>query len=186
MAWHFTLTEWELLMRYIAPSRPMRFLLSLCALPLLALAACSDTPTAPAEATGRYALEQVDGAPLPAAIFDGVVADTSGDFHLKVVATTGWLELTAGGRYDHGVDLAVTIDGQPQPMVRWRDHGVYVQHADTVPLGPRKSVQRSNTLSFDSEYLQNVSFDGAIEQGRLHIVQDLAGEGRVARFSFRR
>ncbi|HEU4697907.1 MAG TPA: hypothetical protein VFS40_01895 [Gemmatimonadales bacterium] len=139
---------------------------------LLGAAACGDGSTGPGSLAGRYALAQVEGAALPAPIFDGTVPDPNGDFHLRVTATTGWLELTADGRYDHGVDLAVTIDDQPQPPVRWRDHGVYTVAGDS--------------LAFDSEYIENVAFRGSIEAGRVHVVQDLSNEGPTARYTFAR
>jgi hypothetical protein len=157
-------------MRLAAPRRRTLALPALFA--LLAASACTDAPTTPATLAGRYPLGHVAGAPLPAPIYDGVVQDPGGDFHLRVEATSGWLELGADGRYDHGVDLAVTIDGAAQPATRWRDHGVF-------------SI-RGDSLAFDSEYVENVAFAGQVDGGRIHVDQDLAGEGRPARFTFSR
>jgi hypothetical protein len=148
-----------------------------CLLGFLLLAgagACSDGPTTPAELAGRYPLRSVAGAPLPAPIFDAVVPDPGGSFRLRLDATSGWLELTADGHYDHGVDVAVTIDGTPQPVTRWRDHGRYTVQGDT--------------LAFASEYIQNVSFRGLAGADRVHVDQNLAerlaGTGTPARFTF--
>jgi hypothetical protein len=139
-----------------------------------AASACAEGPTTPAALAGRYPLQRVAGSPLPAPIYDAVVPDTSGNFHLRLDATTGWLELTADGHYDHGVDLAVTIDGTPQPTTRWRDHGRYTVQGDT--------------LAFDSDYIQDVSFRGVAGAGRVQVDQNLAepiaGAGAAVRFTF--
>jgi hypothetical protein len=146
---------------------------ALTAVVFLGAGACGgDAPTQSEDLLGRRTLEQVDGVGVPAPVFDDVVQDDSGSFHLRVVATSGWLELGANGRYDHGIELAATIDGQPAPTTHWRDHGMYTVRGDTV--------------DFESAYLENVSFHARVADRRLHVDQDLVGEGRAAQFTFGR
>jgi hypothetical protein len=68
--------------------------------------------------------------------------------------------------------LTPTIDGVPQTVSLWRDHGQFTLQGDSV--------------HFVSEFLQNVQFAGAANAGRLEIEQDLPGEGRLARYAFAR
>jgi hypothetical protein len=142
---------------------------------LLGAAACGDEPFTPSTLAGQYTLAQAGGQPLPGAVFDGIIHDSSGtipDFHLRIVASSGSLTLTADGRYQHAVDLVATIDGAPHSMPRWRDHGQFTLQGDSV--------------HFDSEFLQGVQFAGAAKAGRLEVEQDLPGEGRLARYAFAR
>jgi hypothetical protein len=148
---------------------PSRFAL------LLVAASCGDGPLTPSSVAGTYALAQAAAQPLPGVVFDGVIHDPSGaspDFHLIITATSGSLTLSSDGRYQHAVDLAPAIDGAPQPISRWRDHGQFSILGDS--------------LHFTSEFIQNVRFDGSAAGGQVHVAQDLSGEGRSARYSFTR
>jgi hypothetical protein len=86
---------------------------------IASFAACSTPQTS--IKLERFELEGVGDAALPATIFDGMVNAPEGVFHLRIEAVTGWFS-TDNRRYEHGVDLRTSINGQVQPLTYWRDH----------------------------------------------------------------
>lgn len=141
---------------------------------LAAVVSCSDTagPGEPAAGTpaGIHVLETANAAPLPAVVFDGHVSDQEGGFHLRVVAIEGVLELKANGRYEHTMRHHVYIDGVLSAQPRWTDRGPWVAGATSV--------------SFASDYIEDVAFTGTRGPDRLDISQDHVGEGVPAQYRY--
>ena len=128
----------------------------------LLLAACGSDTTQPGATTGTYLLVSANGQPAPALIHSGPYTDTGGLLEVHVTADT--IQLLDGGRYAQRAKLEARVDGQLVSRSTWSDHGV---------------VSRTGSLlHFDSDYLQNVAFDGTLTSaGELRVTQNLAGEG---------
>ena len=139
------------------------------------VAACEDDVTAvPPEAVphvvGSYALERVNGALLPAVVFEGNVADAAGDYHLRVVATHGAIDLYADSSYWQRVQHSVYINGALVPGMRWADYGVFQARADSV--------------RFASDLPQGFRFTAVRNKARLDMARDHIGRGRSAQYTY--
>ena len=140
---------------------------------------CSDDPVAPPPgggpepAIGRYLLEGVDAQPLPATIIDETVPSESGDFQLRIDIVSGYFDVLPDDRYQKSLTITVYIDGHPAPET-WFDAGGF--------------ALVGNTLRFDSDHIQNLTFEGTVVNGELDVSQDLLRHfhnvGRVTRFRF--
>lgn len=135
------------------------------------LSGCGEgTGTSPGGPTpgvpGTYLLQ----APLP--VFDDLVPDPEGDFHLRVVATGGSLVLMTDSRYQHEVHLEAYVDGQLSGRQGWVDRGDWRAAGDT--------------LHFESGFIGNLVFRGVREDHAVKLVQDLVGEGITAEYPFHR
>ena len=139
------------------------------ALLIVTLAACS-TPQ-PSVKLERFELEGVGDAALPATVFDGTINAPEGAFHLRIEAVTGWFS-TDNRRYEHAVDIQTVINGQPQPVTRWRDQG--------------RCTPRAMTLACESDVMQGVKFEVKHGAAVLSIPQDLSGKGVRAQYVFGR
>jgi hypothetical protein len=135
--------------------------------------ACSGTTDVlppPLPLVGRYVLHTAAGQPAPALIHTAV--DPSYP-PIDVYVLGDTLEILEGGRYIQRGRLAARTGSQLLSTSRWSDHGVF-----TVD---------GNALHFDSEYLQNITFDGTVSPGgSLSIVQNLAMEGTADVYLFAR
>lgn len=138
----------------------------------VALAACTDGGTAPTRASAAmYVLVSANDQPAPALVHDKIWPDDNEHTQLFVTADT--IVLTADGRYTQHAVLLAYSNGSYVGRTDRRDHGIVARS------GP--------ALHFDSNFIQNVSFDGsADEQGTLSVVQDLPLEGTTARYVLRR
>jgi hypothetical protein len=142
----------------------------------LLAAACGESTVAPSGPAGTYTLRQAGGQPLPGTVFDEIISSggTSPDFQLRILVSAGSLTLADDGTYRHELDFTSTIDGVAQPSGVWGDHGRYTLAGDSV--------------HFESEFIQNLAFGGALAGGRLEIEHDLAvrlaGQGDPARYEF--
>ncbi|MFL5605673.1 MAG: hypothetical protein ACJ8AD_04435 [Gemmatimonadaceae bacterium] len=135
----------------------------------LALAAgCrGTTDVLPPPLEGSYVLHTAAGQPAPALIHTAV--DPSHP-PIDVYVLGDTLEILDGGRYIQRGRLEARTGSQLVSTSRWSDHGVF-----TVD---------GNALHFDSEYLQNITFDGTIANGMLSITQNLASEGTADVYLF--
>lgn len=116
---------------------------------------------------GQYALV----APFTA--YEGIQHDSAwGNYQLKVVATSGSLEIGRDSSYLHELRLETYMDGQLVYQSRWGDHGRWRLAGDT--------------LQFDSEYFENLVFRGSGGGRELVVLQDIVGEGVIAAFPFQR
>jgi hypothetical protein len=150
------------------------------------LAACGDSsPIAPSDGTpdpptpppeeqpvaGRYAVHSAAGSALPALINQSV--DTSTHEVIDTYLTSDTLEVTAEGRYVQRARLEARIGGRLVDRRQWVDHGHLSWNAEA--------------LQFTSDYFQNVAFSGVAQDSSAVLVQqDLAGEGYVVEYVFRR
>lgn len=129
---------------------------------ITALACGGDAPTAASTHIGVYLLESAAGQPAPAVIHSLVDEATGKPIDVVVLGDT--LELKSDGTYVQRAQLEVRLGGQLAGRSRWTDHGFYSLEGSTV--------------YFDSDFVQNVAFDGALGDGRtLTVTQNLAGEG---------
>lgn len=151
------------------PAHRLRTLATLFA--IATLAACGSEATQPNTTTGTYLLVAANGQPAPALIHSGPYADTGGLLEVHVVADT--IRLLDGGRYEQRAKLEARVDGQLVSRSTWADHGA-VTHTGSL-------------LHFDSDYLQNVAFDGTLTSaGELRVTQNLAGEGTDDLYALRK
>lgn len=132
----------------------------------LAVAACSDA-TGPSDdlLIGLWELEAVDGASLPATIFDDIVTDPNGNFRLEVEVLGGTIEFYGDHEYEQLVDRRAFVDDQEIPIGRFIDRGTWVRGSgDEIVL---ESTLYENLTTF------------ATRNGSVIIVdQDLSGEDR--------
>jgi hypothetical protein len=124
-------------------------------------AGCSGAIDAPPSLVGTYLLHTAAGQPAPALIHTAV-DPSHAPIDVYVVADT--LQILDGGRYIQRGHLEAYSESRLVSSSRWSDHGVV-----TVD---------GNTLHFDSNYLQNIAFNGTVGAGRmLSVTQNLATEG---------
>ena len=137
---------------------------------LLALSACSDGITGHSEfPEGTYLLHTAAGQPAPAVIHSDIDVTTGKPLEIRVLGDT--LELFHGFYLQHA-RLEAYVEGQLVSRSRWADRGLY-----TVT---------GNALHFESDYLQNVVFDGMIgAAGSISVTQNLAGEGTADEYVFK-
>jgi len=141
---------------------PHRFL-AVLAITVATVTACGgDTPTSTSPHVGIYVLESAAGQPAPAVIHSLVDEATGKPIEVVVLGDT--LELKSDGTYVQRAQLQVRLGGQVAGRSRWTDRGFYALEGSAV--------------HFDSDYIQNVAFSGALTGGpTLTITQNLAGEG---------
>ena len=137
---------------------------------MLLLAGCSDATssspgTTPPPLTGSYVLQ------APVTVFEGMVEDPEGDFHLRVLATGGSLVLAQDSTYEHEVRFESYVDGSLSGRPRWADRGQW--------------RARGDTLHFDSDYIGGLAYRGVSRDRSVTVLQDLVGEGTTAEYPFR-
>ena len=127
------------------------------------VAACAgDSPTEASGHVGLYIMQTAADQPAPAVIHSLVDEQTGKPIEVFVVGDT--LELKDDGTYIQRAQLEVRLGGQVAGRSRWTDRGFYALEGSAV--------------HFDSDYIQNVAFSGALTGGpTLTITQNLAGEG---------
>jgi hypothetical protein len=132
------------------------------ALACAALAACGgDSPTEAPAHVGTYVLQTAAGQPAPALIESIPDPESGQSIEVRVLSDT--LELHADGTYRQRAQLEARLGGALLGRSIWSDHGDF-----TVTNG---------ALHFDSNYLQNVAFDGAFTSGVVTLTQNLVLEG---------
>ena len=145
----------------------------LAALPLSASAlACSEpaAPTpAPPSVLGVYALHTAAGGAPPALIQH--IVETETGLQMQVYVMTDTLELDAGGQYQQRAQIEVRSGTTLVNRARWADHGTY--------------ALRNGAMHFESDYLQNVTFEGSAGTSSISLVQDLVGEGTTVEYVLR-
>lgn len=142
----------------------------LAVLPLAGAFGCTDVSvTAPGShpVVGVHALRAAAGAPLPALVQRIVDGDSGGEMQVYVLSDT--LELD-GGRYQQRARIEVRDGNVVIARSRWNDHGTY-----TLDRG---------RAHFESDYVQNVAFDGVVSEGSVLVMQDLVGEGTRVEYVF--
>ena len=122
---------------------------------------------------GIYHLVGIGSVGLPAVAFEGEVPVEGGTALLRVVADSGFITLFLDNEYQQQVWHTVTIDGAPQPKFNWVDHGLWTSAG-------------SGSLSFVSDLYQGVAFPGTRSYTHLTLDQDLAGEGEVVAYEYRK
>lgn len=143
----------------------------LAALLLAAAFGCTDgSVTAPVSSpgTGVHALRTAAGADLPALVQRVVESETGMEMQVYVLSDT--LELDDHGRYQQRAVIEVRAGDVVIGRSRWVDRGTY-----TLDRG---------RAHFESDYLQNVTFDGVVSAGSLRVMQDLVGEGTAVEYVF--
>jgi len=126
------------------------------------VAACNGgSPTEAPLHVGTWVLQSAAGQPAPALIES--VPDPESGQPIEVLVVNDTLELHADGTYRQRAQLEVRLGGQFVGRPIWSDHGIV-----TVT---------GAALHFESNYLQNVVFDGALTAGAVTLTQNLAGEG---------
>jgi hypothetical protein len=141
---------------------------------LLVLSACTDRAVGVSPGiAGTYLLQTAAGQPAPAVIHSDIDITTGQLLEIRVVGDT--LDLFSNGHYIQRARIEAYIGGQLASRSRWADNGVY-----TVT---------GNAVHFDSDYLQNVAFDGSIgsiePEKSITVTQNLAGEGTPDEYVFK-
>jgi hypothetical protein len=143
-------------------SRHRSFLATLASVAILA--ACDgNSPTTTPPHVGTWVLQSAAGQPAPALI--ETTTDPESGKPIDVLVTSDTLELHVDGTYHQRARLEVRLGGQLVGRPIWSDHGLV-----TVT---------GTALHFDSNYLQNVTFDGGLASGAVTLTQNLAGEGQA-------
>lgn len=138
-----------------------RFLAAVLAC-VAALACAGDSPTEAPTHVGTWVLQSAAGQAAPAVIHSLVDEATGKPIDVLVLGDT--LELKSDGTYVQRAQLEMRIGGVLAGRSRWTDRGFY-------------SLQGS-AVHFDSDYIQNVAFSGALGSGpTLTVTQNLALEG---------
>lgn len=129
---------------------------------VVALGCAGDSPTEASSHVGTWILQSAAGQSAPAVIHS-VVDEASGK-PIEVLVLGDTLELKSDGTYVQRAQLEVRLGGVLAGRSRWTDHGLYALEGSAV--------------HFDSDYLQNVAFSGALAAGHtLTVTQNLAREG---------
>ena len=129
---------------------------------VVALACSGDSPTEAPSHVGTYLLQSAAGQSAPAVIHSLMDEDTGKPIQVLVLGDT--IELKSDGTYIQRAQLQVRLGGLVAGHSRWTDRGFYSLEGSTV--------------HFDSDYIQNVAFSGALSAGHtLTVTQNLAGEG---------
>jgi hypothetical protein len=128
------------------------------------------TDVLPPPLEGSFVLHTAAGQPAPALIHTAV--DTShAPIDIYVVGDT--LEILDGGHYIQHARLEARTGSQLLSTSRWSDHGLFTVNG--------------NTLTFESDFLQNVSFSGGLTaDGMIAVSQNLAAEGTADIYLFTR
>ena len=138
------------------------------------LAACNNTTiSGPVPDVGIYHLVGIGGVGLPAVAFEGEIPVEGGTATLRVMADSGFVTLFLDGEYQQQVWHTVTVDGAPEPVFSWVDHGFWAS-------------QGSGALSFVSGLYEGVAFPGTRSYTHLTLDQDLVGEGEVVPYEYRK
>ena len=128
----------------------------------VALGCAGDAPTEASTHVGTWILQSVAGQSTPAVIHSLVDEATGKPIDVLVLGDT--LELKSDGTYVQRAQLEVRLGGVLAGRSRWTDRGFYSLEGSAV--------------HFDSDYLQNVAFSGALAAGHtLTVTQNLAREG---------
>jgi len=126
------------------------------------ITACGgDSPTEASAHVGTYIMQTAAGQPAPALIESVPDPESGQAIEVRVMSDT--LELHADGTYRQRAHLEVRLGGQVVGQSIWSDHGDF-----TLANG---------ALHFESNYLQNVAFDGALTSDVVTLTQNLALEG---------
>lgn len=164
----------------MSPIRALRNLLSAAAaVAIVATAACgSDSKggsTGPKSGVeGKYSLSTVNSHGLPAVIFDEDVQADGTQFHLKMVAKSGYLELKSGGVLQANMVLDIYADGQLQS-----------QHGGSFTGTWEKD--ENNDVQFESDANDGIGgFFGNISGGKITTQLDLTGTSTPATFVFKK
>ena len=127
-----------------------------------ALGCAGDSPTEASSHGGTWILQSAAGQSAPAVIHS-IVDEASGK-PIDVLVLGDTLELKSDGTYVQRAQLEVRLGGVLAGRSRWTDRGFYSLEGSAV--------------HFDSDYLQNVAFSGAVAAGHtLTVTQNLAREG---------
>lgn len=131
--------------------------------------AATTAPTTPVAIVGTYTLRSAAGSLLPALVHQSVEAETGRAMDVSVTSDT--LTISADARYVQHARLEVRVGAQVVGRSAWVDHGTVTRDG--------------SALRFSSDYVQNVTFEGAVgTDGAIHVVQDLPREGTIAPYRF--
>lgn len=115
---------------------------------------------------GVYALHSAAGAPPPALIQHLIESETGRQMQVYVMSDT--LALDGNGHYLQRAEIEVRSGSTVISRAHWSDHGTYALH--------------DGAMHFESDYLQNVRFDGTLGTGHIALTQDLVGEGATVTY----
>ena len=134
------------------------------------LAACTDATTAPVTPDGTWVVVTANARALPAVIHDVTYPDDG--THVQVFVTVDTITIAAGSYRQRGSTFAES-NGVRIGTQLVSDHGLVTRNGDA--------------LHFESNYYQNVAFDGAVHaDGSLVVVQDIAAQGSSASYLLRK
>ena len=147
------------------------------ALLLASALACSgdgssaEGPLDPHALAARYVIDSAFGQAVPARI--DVFTDSASGQPIETFVDSDTISVdSATGRYVQRAHLRTTLQGVVLARQVWADHGVFTRAGDS--------------LHFDSNYIENVAFHGALgADGRLRIAQELGTETGAGPFVLR-
>lgn len=121
---------------------------------------------------GTYSLDKVDGAALPAALFDGMIDVDGTAVQLKIEVTAGSMTLAANKAFTGSMALRLTVPGAPA-------------QTETVPVSGTYTVS-GNNITLTSSDPEDPQVTGTISNGQLVVAIDLLETGEEFSLSYKK
>jgi DUF4097 and DUF4098 domain-containing protein YvlB len=121
---------------------------------------------------GTYQLDKVDGAGLPAILFNGDVDVEGTIVTLKIELTAGSMTLAANGTFNGNMTLKLTVDDAPP-------------ETETAPVSGTYAVN-GNTITLTSSDPEDPQVTGTIANGQLQVDIDLLETGEEFALSYKK
>ena len=121
---------------------------------------------------GTYQLDKVDGAGLPAILFNGDVDVEGTIVTLKIELTAGAMTLAANGTFNGNMTLKLTVDDAPP-------------ETETAPVSGTYAVN-GNTITLTSSDPEDPQVTGTIANGQLQVDIDLLETGEEFALSYKK
>jgi hypothetical protein len=145
---------------------------------LVATSACKDdkSPTRnnppPDQNIGTYQLDKVDGAALPAILFEGDVDIEGTVVHLKIELTAGSMTLAANGTFNGSMTLRLTVDDETPEV-------------ETAPVSGTYAIN-GNSITLTSADPEDPVVTGTIANGQMNVAIDLLETGDEFALSYKK
>ena len=121
---------------------------------------------------GTYQLDKIDGAELPAILFEGDVDVDGTIVTLKIEVTAGSLTLAANGTFNGSMALRLSVPGAPP-------------ETESVPVSGTYSVN-GNSITLTSSDPEDPQETGTISNGQIQVDIDLLETGEEFSLSYKK
>jgi hypothetical protein len=121
---------------------------------------------------GTYSLDKVDGAGLPATLFDGMIDIDGTVVQLKIEVTGGSMTLAANNTFTGSMALRLTAPGAPA-------------QTETIPVSGTYTIS-GNSITMTSSDPEDPQVTGTISNGALVVSIDLLETGEDFSLSYKK